>query len=143
MTDFTPCAWPLDRLATADDVAAVGATGHGLLLDARSAERFTGEVTMIDPRPGHVPGATSAPWSANIDPQTHRFRPAAELRERFNSLGVSQNDTVIAYCGSGVSACANILALEQAGLPPARLYVASFSGWSADPDHPIELGPGR
>jgi thiosulfate/3-mercaptopyruvate sulfurtransferase len=141
--DFTPCAWPLDRLASEDEVEAVAESGHGLLLDARATERFTGEVTQIDPRPGHVPSAASAPWSANIDPQTRRFRPAAEIRARFNDLGVSQSDNVITYCGSGVSACANILAMEHAGLPPARLYVASFSGWSADPDRPVELGPGR
>jgi len=141
--EFTPCQWPLDRLATEDDVATMCKSGHGLLLDARATERFTGEVTQIDPRPGHIPGAASAPWAANLDPTTKRFHAAADLRERFNDLGVSASDNVVTYCGSGVSACMNILALEQAGLPPARLYVASFSGWSADPDRPVELGPGR
>ncbi|MCU1366859.1 MAG: 3-mercaptopyruvate sulfurtransferase [Ilumatobacteraceae bacterium] len=141
--DFTPCEWPLDRLADAEEVIAVASSEHGLVLDARAHARFTGEVTQIDPRPGHVPGASSAPWADNIDPETQRFRPAAELRERFNALGVSASDSVITYCGSGVSACMNILAMEQAGLPPARLYVASFSGWSADPDREVELGPGR
>ncbi|MCU1392902.1 MAG: 3-mercaptopyruvate sulfurtransferase [Ilumatobacteraceae bacterium] len=141
--DFTPCEWPLDRLADADETLAIAQSDHGLVLDARPFERFTGEVTQIDPRPGHVPGAQSAPWSANLDPDTGRLRSAAELRERFNALGVSTSDSVVTYCGSGVSACMNILAMEQAGLPPARLYVASFSGWSADPDREVELGPGR
>jgi thiosulfate/3-mercaptopyruvate sulfurtransferase len=141
--DFTACAWPLDRLADADETAAVAASEHGLVLDARATERFTGEVTQIDPRPGHVPGAVSAPWAANLDPDSGRFRSGAELRERFNALGVSASDSVVTYCGSGVSACMNIIAMEQAGLPPARLYVASFSGWSALPDREVEVGPGR
>jgi thiosulfate/3-mercaptopyruvate sulfurtransferase len=141
--DFTPCEWPLDRLATEDEVAALALSDHGLVLDARPFERFTGEVTQIDPRPGHIPGAQSAPWAANIDPATGRFRTPAELRQRFNALGVSSHDSVVTYCGSGVSACTNILATEQAGLPAPRLYVGSFSGWSADPEHEVELGPGR
>ena len=141
--DFTPCAWPLDRLADENDMAEIGRTGHGLLLDARNIERFTGEATSIDPRPGHIPGAASAPWALTIHPDSHRFRTAAELRERFNALGVSESADVVTYCGSGVSACMNILAMEHAGLPPPRLYVASFSGWSADPLREVEVGPGR
>jgi thiosulfate/3-mercaptopyruvate sulfurtransferase len=141
--DFTPCEWPLERLADVTETADLALSEHALVLDARAAGRFTGEVTQIDPRPGHVPGAANAPWAANIDPATGRFRSAAELREHFNDLGVSVADTVVTYCGSGVSACMNILAMEHAGLPPARLYVASFSGWSADADRDVEVGPGR
>jgi thiosulfate/3-mercaptopyruvate sulfurtransferase len=141
--DFTPCEWPADRLADVEETAALAESPSGLVMDARAAERFTGEVTQIDPRPGHVPGAVNAPWSATLDPATGQFRTAAELRRHFNSLGVSDSDSVVTYCGSGVSACMNILAMEQAGLPPARLYVASFSGWSADPEREVELGPGR
>ncbi len=141
--DFTPCEWPIDRLADVEETAALALSDHGLVLDARAHERYTGEVAMIDPRPGHVPGAASAPWVATLDPVTGRFRSAAELREHFNALGVSDSDSVVTYCGSGVSACMNILAMERAGLPPARLYVAGFSGWSADPDRDVELGPGR
>lgn len=140
--DFTACEWPVDRLADLDEVAELAQSAHGLVLDARSLERFTGEVTEIDPRPGHIPGAVSAPSSTTIDPATGRFCTVTELRERFNELGVSESDSVITYCGSGVSACMNILAMEHAGLPPAKLYVASFSGWSADPTHEVELGPG-
>ncbi len=140
---FTPCEWPAERFATAEETIALGQSGEGLVLDARSNERFTGDVVAVDPRPGHVPGATSAPWAATIDPATGRFKPAAELRDHFNELGVSDNSRVVTYCGSGVSACMNILAMEHAGLPPAQLYVASFSGWSADPNREVEVGPGR
>lgn len=141
--EFTPCEWPIDRLADETEVAVTATAERGLVLDARHHERFTGEVTQIDPRPGHIPGAANAPWVDNIDPATGRFRSALELRERFNALGASDSDTVVAYCGSGVSACMNVLGMERAGLPVPRLYVASFSGWSADPDREVEVGPGR
>lgn len=141
--DFTPTAWPDDRLAGVDETAALAESERGVVMDARAAERFTGEVTQIDPRPGHVPGAVNAPWAATLDPATGRFRSAIDLRRHFEGLGVSESEGVVTYCGSGVSACMNILAMERAGLPPARLYVASFSGWSADPEREVELGPGR
>lgn len=141
LRDFTPCEWPADRLADADETAALARSEHAVVLDARAGERFTGAVTQIDPRPGHIPGAASAPWAAVVDPDTHRFRTVDELTDHYEALGVGTADTVVAYCGSGVSACMNILAMERAGLPPARLYVASFSGWSADPDHEVETGP--
>ena len=142
-TTFTPQPWPLDRLADADQAAAVGSDERGRLLDARARERFTGAVVAIDPRPGHIPGATSAPWSAVLDPVTGRFRTAADLVAHYRSLGVDDQTAVVVSCGSGVSACANVLAMERAGLPAARLFVASFSGWGADPERAIELGDGR
>lgn len=135
---FTAVAWPADRLASADEAAARAASGAAVL-DARAHERFTGAVTQIDPRPGHVPGARNAPWSAVLD-GSGRIRPVGELRAHYEQLGVTADEPAIAYCGSGVSACMNIVALEHAGLPPARLYVASWSGWSADPERPAELG---
>jgi thiosulfate/3-mercaptopyruvate sulfurtransferase len=141
--DFTLCPWPVDRLADADQTGELARSDDGLVLDARAGNRFTGEVTIIDPRPGHIPGAANAPWSAVVDPDTSRFRPAAALRQHFNDLGVSESTSVVTYCGSGVSSCLNIVAMELAGLPPARLYVASWSGWSADPERDVELGPGR
>ena len=139
-TTFTERPWPADRLATADDTAAAAQAGRPVL-DARAHERFTGALTQIDPRPGHIPGARSAPWSAVLHP-TGRLRPVAELREHFGRRGIAAagSSDAIAYCGSGVSACMNIVAMEHAGMPPARLYVASWSGWSADPDAPTELG---
>jgi thiosulfate/3-mercaptopyruvate sulfurtransferase len=140
-TTFTAQPWPAHRLASADEAATAAQRGDAVL-DARSAERFTGEVTQIDPRPGHIPGARNAPWSAAFTAEG-RLRPVDELREHYEALGVRDDRPTIAYCGSGVSACVNILALEHAGFEPARLYVASWSGWSADPDRPTELGPGR
>ncbi|MEY4174713.1 MAG: hypothetical protein RI900_1878 [Actinomycetota bacterium] len=137
---FTPVAWPAHRVATADETAAHAAAG-GAVIDARAHERFTGEVAVIDPRPGHVPGARSAPWASVLGPDG-RLRPAAELRAHYEALGAADGD-VIAYCGSGVSACMNIVAMEHAGLEPARLYPASWSGWSSDPDRPVELGEAR
>lgn len=137
---FTPVPWPTDRVATADETAAHAAAG-GAVIDARSHERFTGAVTVIDPRPGHVPGARSAPWNSVLGADG-RLRPVEELREHYRTLGAADGD-VIAYCGSGVSACMNIIAMEHAGLEPARLYPASWSGWSSQPDRPAELGEAR
>lgn len=136
-TTFTAAPWPANRLASADDAAGLAASG-GAVIDARARERFTGEVTQIDPRPGHIPGARNAPWSAVLADGV--FRSPEALREHYATLGIEPGDDAIASCGSGVSACMNIVAMEHAGLTPARLYVASWSGWSADPDRPTELG---
>lgn len=137
---FTPRPWPTDRLADADETLAQAAAG-GAVLDARAAERFTGEVALIDPRPGHVPGARNAPWASVLGPDG-RMKSPDELRRHYAALGADEGQA-IAYCGSGVSACMNVLAMERAGLTPPRLYVASWSGWSSDPDRPAELGPHR
>ena len=140
---FTPREWPAERFASAEETAALAADPGAVVIDARPYERFTGDVTIVDPRPGHIPGARSAPWTAVLAPDS-RFLPADELRAYYASLGVNGADATtggpIAYCGSGVSACMNLVAMEHAGLAPARLYVASFSGWSADPLHPVESG---
>lgn len=135
---FTPHEWPADRLATADDVAEVAARG-GAVLDARSYERFTGEVAQIDKRPGHIPGARSAHWSAVLD-DDDKPRPPEELRSYYELLGVDDGTDAVTYCGSGVSACVNVLAMERAGLGAPRLYVASWSGWSADPNREAATG---
>jgi thiosulfate/3-mercaptopyruvate sulfurtransferase len=140
---FTARPWPHERLADADQVASLAASPEGRVLDARAGERFTGEVTLIDPRPGHIPGACSAPWSAVLDGTTSRFREPDDLFEYYSALGIDEQTDVVSSCGSGVSACMNVLAFERAGLPPPRLYVASFSGWSADPERDVELGPGK
>jgi thiosulfate/3-mercaptopyruvate sulfurtransferase len=136
---FTPAPWPADRLVDADTTAAAAAAGTAVI-DARPYERFTGEVAMIDPRPGHIPGARSAPWSAVLDTDG-RLLPVERLRAHYAALGVNQHDgDTIAYCGSGVSACMNAVALEHAGFAPPRLFVASWSGWSADTHRPAALG---
>jgi thiosulfate/3-mercaptopyruvate sulfurtransferase len=135
---FTPRDWPVDRLASADDVERIVA-GGGAAIDARSRERFHGEVVQIDKQPGHIPGARSAPWSAVLDDRVHP-RSVAELRDHFAQLGVDDAHEVVAYCGSGVSACMNVLAMEHAGLALPRLYVASWSGWSADPSREAATG---
>jgi len=136
---FTPMPWPADRFATAAETAAHAATG-GPVLDARISERFTGEQALVDPRPGHVPGARNAPWAALLGADG-RLLPTPQLRDHFTALGAAAPEAApITYCGSGVSACLNIVAMEHAGLTPPRLYVASWSGWSADPDRPTELG---
>ena len=137
-TTFTPCAWPADRLASADEVERIVAAG-GAAIDARSHERFIGEVAQIDKQPGHIPGARSAPWSAVLD-DGGRPRSVAELRDHFEQLGVDDAHEVAAYCGSGVSACVNVLAMEHAGLALPRLYVASWSGWTADPSRQAATG---
>lgn len=137
-TDFMPTEWPIDRLASADDVARIVAAG-GTAIDARSHERFLGEVVQIDKQPGHIPGARSAPWSAVLDTDLTPRSPA-ELRGYFRQLGVDDDHEVVAYCGSGVSACLNALAMEHAGLAAPRLYVASWSGWSADPNREAATG---
>ena len=133
-TTFTAAPWPAERVATVDDVTGRGAC----LIDARAAERFTGEVTMIDPRPGHIPGARNAPWNGVLAADG-RFRSRPELLAHYAALGASDGDT-IAYCGSGISACMNVIAMEHAGLTPPRLFVASFSGWAADPTRTVETG---
>lgn len=135
---FTARRWPEALLANADDVGDA-ASGGGAVVDARAAGRYTGELLVaLDPRPGHVPGARSAPWQGNLG-DDGRFLDAEALRARYAGLGVTEPGA-IASCGSGVTACHDLLALERAGLP-GRLYVASWSGWAADPDRPAATGP--
>ena len=110
-----------------------------LLLDARAAERYRGEVEPIDPRAGHIPGAVSAPFTANLTAEpVPVFRPSSELRARYASLGAGDRPPVV-YCGSGVTACHDLLALHLAGLP-GRLYAGSWSEWSSDPERPVSVG---
>lgn len=139
---FTPTRWPIDRLASADEIAAVAAShgAAGVAIDARAAERFTGEQAVIDPRPGHIPGSRNAPWGAVLE-REGRLRSIDELRAHYAALGIDGTTPVITSCGSGVSACMNIVALEHAGLGAARLYVGSWSGWASDPAREAELGP--
>ena len=112
-----------------------------LLLDARAPARFAGEVEPIDPVAGHVPGARNHPFSDNLQADG-RFLPQAELRRRWQErLAGGDPARVINMCGSGVTACHNLLAMEQAGLPAGRLYAGSWSEWIRDPSRPVERGP--
>ena len=111
---------------------------HGLLLDARAGERYRGEIEPVDPRAGHIPGAVSAPTSANLR-SDGRFLPPEELRERFRRLGAGPTVPTAVYCGSGVTAAHEISALEIAGFP-AALYPGSFSEWSNNPANAVVTG---
>ena len=112
--------------------------GQGLLLDARAGERYRGEFEPVDPRAGHIPGAVSAPTTANLGPDGKFLSPAA-LRERFTSVGVRPDVPTAVYCGSGVTAAHEIAALEIAGFP-AALYPGSFSEWSSDDSNEVVTG---
>ncbi|OUC96032.1 sulfurtransferase [Streptomyces swartbergensis] len=134
--DFVPEAGAAGLL---DADAAAELARSGVLLDARAAERYRGEVEPIDPVAGHIPGAVSAPTTENVGADGC-FLPAEELRTRFEGLGVTEDARVGVYCGSGVSAAHEVLALAVAGIP-AELYVGSWSEWSSDPDRPVAVGP--
>jgi thiosulfate/3-mercaptopyruvate sulfurtransferase len=131
-----PRPWPADMLPDADEVAAHVAAG-GVLIDARAPERFRGETEPLDPVAGHVPGAVNAFYADNLTPDG-TFRAPDDLRARFAALGAGP-DTIV-YCGSGVTACHDLLAIEHAGLGRARLYVGSWSQWCRDADRPRATG---
>lgn len=133
---FVPAAGARSLL-DADGAASLARTG--LLLDARAGERYRGDVEPIDPVGGHIPGAVSAPTTENVT-ESGEFRSAAELADRFKSLGANGSSEVGVYCGSGVSAAHQVLALAVAGIP-AALYVGSWSEWSRDPSRPVAVGP--
>ena len=120
--------WPDELFVDADGAAAVAADHSQLLVDSRAPERYSGETEPVDPRAGHIPGAINLPFAGNID--DGRFLTPAELRQRFESAGIESADAAAFYCGSGVSACHNLLALEHAGLGRARLFGGSWSQWS-------------
>ncbi len=119
-------------------VDVTGVLDVPVLVDARAPERFRGDVEPIDPVAGHVPGAVNVPTSTNLRADG-RFRSAAELRALYAAAGVSGEAEVAAYCGSGVTATHDLLALEVAGIT-AALYPGSWSEWVADPARPVERG---
>ncbi|MFF9844064.1 sulfurtransferase [Streptomyces sp. NPDC013740] len=134
--DFTPAPGALGLL---DADAAASLARSGLLLDARAAERYRGDVEPIDRVGGHIPGAVSAPTTENVDADG-RFLPAEALAARFAALGAAEAPELAVYCGSGVSGAHEVLALEIAGFR-AALYAGSWSEWSSDPSRPVATGP--
>jgi len=125
--------------AMLDAEQAAALARDGVLLDARTLVRYRGEQEPIDPVAGHIPGAVSAPTTDNMDPATGRFLPAGALRRRFAALGVTPGTPAGSYCGSGVTAAHQVLAMEAAGIP-AALYVGSWSEWITDPARPVATG---
>ncbi len=132
--------WPAERLADIDEAASAGRDtiegGSTVLLDARPAERWAGALDALDPRAGHVPGAVSLPARENVGADG-RLLPAGVLRERFAAAGVSGGADVVSSCGSGITACHTLLAMEHAGLGVGRLFPGSWSQWSRDPERPV------
>jgi len=136
---FTPQIEDEAVLSTAELIEALK-DQRRLLVDARAPERFAGTVEPLDPVAGHVPGAVNHPFAANLGPDG-RFLPPAELKRRWlERLAGAAPGNVIAMCGSGVTACHNLLALELAGLHGAKLYAGSWSEWIRDPKRPVARG---
>ena len=125
------------------DAAAVLANlggGDRMVVDARAPERYRGEIEPLDPVAGHIPGAINRPFQQNLRPDG-RFKPAPVLRQEFESLLAGRApESLIHHCGSGVTACHNLLAMELAGLPGGALYPGSWSEWCADPARPVARG---
>ena len=132
---FSPRPWPAERLADIDDTGDPAA----VVLDARDPDRFRGEHEPVDPRAGHIPGARNVPCRRNVGPDG-RFLAPDQLRRTFLEAGVTEDASVISYCGSGVTACHNLLSLELAGFGPGRLFPGSWSQYSQDPDRPVAVG---
>jgi thiosulfate/3-mercaptopyruvate sulfurtransferase len=148
LTQAVPTPTPRDLPVKLDEGAWVSSAEveelrrrpGNLLIDARGAERFAGRNETIDPIAGHVPGARNHPFAGNLGADG-RFLSAAELRQRWSTLlGSLPASGVVAMCGSGVTACHNLLALEHAGLTGARLYAGSWSEWIRDPSRPTAIG---
>jgi thiosulfate/3-mercaptopyruvate sulfurtransferase len=131
--DFTLATTPRMPVVDVDDVLAVE-----VLVDARAAERFAGEIEPVDPVAGHIPGAVNVPTTENLDDRG-RFRSAEELRAAYARVGADGSRQVAAYCGSGVTAAHDVLAMEVAGIR-AALYPGSWSGWITDASRPVETG---
>ncbi len=131
---------PLVSTLGYEDVKANIGTRQRLVLDARAPDRFRGENETMDPVGGHIPGARNRLFKDNLDADG-RFKPAGQLRSEFDAVtGGRPAAEIVHQCGSGVTACHNLLAMEVAGLPGAALYPGSWSEWSAQPGAPIATG---
>jgi thiosulfate/3-mercaptopyruvate sulfurtransferase len=136
---FNPLPHP-DLLANTEDVEKMRQDAGSLVFDSRTADRYRGENETIDPVAGHIPGAKSAPYLSNFD-EKGKFLPKEQLLARFKDLlnGIPAEDMAF-YCGSGVTAALNVLAVAHAGLGDAKLYSGSWSKWITDPSRPVETG---
>ncbi len=129
---FTARPWPPGLLADIDDAS----DPSNVVLDARDRDRYHGHNEQVDPQAGHIPGALSLPCRENVDTDG-RFLPVEVLRQRFGGAGIASGKPVVSYCGSGVTACHNLLALELCGFGLGRLYPGSWSQYSATPGRPV------
>jgi len=142
--EFTVRAWPKPQMANVDDATST----TNVVIDARAPERYRGDTEPVDPRAGHIPGALNLPCRENLAADG-RFRPPEELAARFAAAGIgaaagadgADASRVVSYCGSGVTACHNLIALEYAGRGRGRLYPGSWSEYCSDPDRAIATGP--
>ena len=128
--------WPDTRIASVEEVAA----GTAQVVDARAAERYRGDVEPLDPRAGHVPGALNLPFAGNLG-EDGRFLEPAALRQRFADHGLDLEAETVVYCGSGVTAAHEVLAMDHAGIAGVRLFPGSWSQWSAEESRPVATGP--
>jgi thiosulfate/3-mercaptopyruvate sulfurtransferase len=134
-----PGRFDRSRIASVEEVQARLKHAPGWLIDARAGERFRGEVEPLDPVAGHVPGAVNRPFALNV--HGGRLRPADDLRAALQPLiGTHAPDEVVLMCGSGVTACHLLLAMDVAGLEGARIYADSWSGWVSDTSRPVATG---
>ncbi len=135
---------PREAMQVPLDVVAQASTDRSLcLVDARAPERFEGRNETLDKAAGHIPGAANHCFKLNFSEDGTVLAPEVLRTNLTAATGARPMDEVVMYCGSGVTACQNLLALEHAGLPGARLFVGSWSAWSSDPARPIETGPAR
>ena len=137
---FVPRAGSLPTIDAGTISGALG-TNNLRILDARAEERYAGRVEPIDPVAGHVPGALNRFWKSNLAADGS-FKPAEQLRAEFAAqLGNAEPGETVHMCGSGVTACHNLFAMELAGIPAGRLYPGSWSEWSSDPSRPVSRQP--
>lgn len=133
--DFLAKPWPPGLLA--DIMETCG--GGSVVVDARNRDRFEGKQDPVDPRPGHIPDAVNVPCRANLDP-AGQLLPVQELRKNFALAGITSAEGTISYCGSGVTACHNLLVMEHLGLGRGRLFVGGWSQYGLASHLPVEVG---
>jgi thiosulfate/3-mercaptopyruvate sulfurtransferase len=131
--DFSAHAWPKSLLA---DISEASSDEYKVV-DARNRDRFDGRQDPVDPRPGHIPGAVNVPCRENLD-SSGRLLPEVQLRQNFERAGILSAQDTIAYCGSGVTACHNLLVLEQLGAGRGRLFAGGWSQYGHATDRPVE-----